>query len=280
MTAINEPEVADVITKHVREVRRTSAERDDRRTLKAAAGDNPTSAGLRPWREVLPPHDDVATGRFRAAEFAADLYKVASGADDQGKDYADPVEFFRRTYLTEGLSDLITRACRRLAGDPSASPVINLQTNFGGGKTHSMLSLWHLAGGTPFDSYPQGVQEILAGTGYDPGATSARRVAIVGNHLAVSGEAKPDGTFVRTIWGELAWQLGGAEGYAMVADADASSTPPGAALHRLLERYAPAVILVDEWVATPASSTGSSGSRMPRASRAGPSRASSPSPSR
>ena len=79
-----------------------------------------------------------------------------------GKDYAEPVQFFARTYLTEGLRDLIDRAVRRLAGDQNASPVINLQTNFGGGKTHSMLALWHLASGTPLGDYPQDVQDMLA----------------------------------------------------------------------------------------------------------------------
>ena len=110
------------------------------------------------------PHDDVATGNFQAAEFAADLYKVAA-TEDAGKDYADPVEFFARTYLTEGLRDLIDRAVRRLAGDDNASPVINLQTNFGGGKTHSMLALWHLASGHAARRLPAG----------GPGRCSPRR---------------------------------------------------------------------------------------------------------
>lgn len=231
-----------------RGLRRVTADKDDRRALKSAVV-TATSEGLRPWRDVLQPHDDVASGNFQAAEFAADLYKVATGSGDQGKDYADPVEFFRRTYLTEGLRDLLGRAVRRLSGDDNASPVINLQTNFGGGKTHSMLALWHLAAGRPLADFPQETAELVGAAGYAKVPTSVRRVAIVGNHFAPSGEAKADGTFVRTIWGELAWQLGGAEGYALVADADASSTPPGKALHTLLARYAPAVILIDEWVA-------------------------------
>jgi hypothetical protein len=226
-------------------LRRVTAEKDDHRTLKAAAV-TADSAGLQPWREVLRPHDDVATGNFEASEFAADLFRVAQG--EASNDYAHPVEFFARTYLTEGLRDLIERAVRRLSGDDNASPVINLQTNFGGGKTHSMLSLWHLAGGTPLGSFPQDLQDLLAPLGYDR-ITGARRVAIVGNHFAPTGETKPDGTLVRTIWGELAWQLGGATAYAMVADADRAGTSPGRALHDLLAAYAPAVILIDEWVA-------------------------------
>ena len=84
-------------------LRRVTAEKDDKKMLKTAPSTTPKSAGLKPWREVLQPHDDVATGNFHAAEFAADLYKVATGDASQTPDYADPVEFFRRTYLTEGL---------------------------------------------------------------------------------------------------------------------------------------------------------------------------------
>ena len=248
LLAINAADAANEVSKIRLNLRRVTADKDDRRTLKTAV-DSPESAGLRPWREVLQPHADVATGNFQASEFAADLYKVATGDSEQSRDYADPIEFFARTYITEGLRDLIGRAVRRLSSDENASPVINLQTNFGGGKTHSMLSLWHLAGGTPLGDYPQEVQELLIANGYDKVPAGVRRVAIVGNHFAPSGETKPDGTVVRTIWGELAWQLGGAEGYAIVADADRSSTAPGAALHTLLAQYAPAVILIDEWVA-------------------------------
>lgn len=249
LVATNAPEAAGQVKAVRLNLRRVTADRDDKRTLKAAAEVSTGSEGLKPWREVLQPHEDVASGNFQASEFAADLYKVATGAADQSRDYSDPVEFFSRTYLTEGLRDLMGRAARRLGGDDNASPVINLQTNFGGGKTHSMLALWHLAGDTARGDYPQDVQELLTEHGYDPQAQQVRRAAIVGNHLSPSGATKDDGTHVNTVWGELAWQLGGAEGYAIVADADKASTPPGAALHTLLETYAPAVILIDEWVA-------------------------------
>lgn len=228
------------------ELRRVSANKADKRTLKEAVASPEAAGGLRPWREILPPHHDVATGNFHASEFAADLFKVASGGEVDA-DYADPVEFFKRTYLTEGLRDLIGRAVRRISGDPNASPVINLQTNFGGGKTHSMLSLWHIASGLAQSEFPQETQELLAENHYT--GQQVNRVAIVGNHLAPSGMIKPDGTRVNTVWGELAWQLGGPEAFAIVAQADADRTPPGQALHQLLAEYAPAVILIDEWVA-------------------------------
>jgi len=246
LAAVGAPAVADDVKAIRLGLRRLTADKDDKRVLQSAAV-TPGSAGLRPWREVLAPHDDVATGNFQAAEFAADLYKVAA-TDDAGKDYAEPVQFFARTYLTEGLKDLIGRAVRRLAGDQNAPPVINLQTNFGGGKTHSMLALWHLASGTALGDYPQETQDLLADTQFGDLGT-ARRVALVGNHISPSGSLKDDGTQVNTIWGELAWQLGGKEAYAKVATADTNRTPPGQALHELLATYAPAVILIDEWVA-------------------------------
>jgi len=247
LKSIGAAAAADQVTKIRLNLRRVTAERDDKRTLKTAAA-NPESAGLLPWREVLQPHDDVATGTFQASEFAADLYKVATGDQEQGKDYADPVEFFRRTYLTEGLRDLIDRAVRRVSGDDNASPVINLQTNFGGGKTHSMLALWHLAAGRPLGDFPQEMQELLLASGNDKFPASVGRVAIVGNHFAPTGESH-GGRTVNTLWGELAWQLGGEEAYALVAEADQAGTNPGGALHELLARYAPAIILIDEWVA-------------------------------
>ncbi len=247
LVAIGSPSVADELKAMRLSLRRLTADKDDRKVLKSAVV-TPESAGLRPWREVLAPHEDVATGNFQAAEFAADLYKVAA-TDDAGTDYAEPVQFFARTYLTEGLRDLIDRAVRRLGGDMNASPVVNLQTNFGGGKTHSMLALWHLASGTALGDYPQDIQEMLTGTRFDELAGTIQRVALVGNHISPSGSVKADGTQVNTIWGELAWQLGGDKAFAMVATADADRTPPGEALHELLSAYAPAVILIDEWVA-------------------------------
>ena len=127
-------------------------EAETRRTVRSAAGVE--GLGLKPWREVLRPHEDVASGNFSASEFAADLYYVSRG--EGSREYVDPVLFFRRTYLTEGLKDLLSRAARRIGGDVNASPVVNLQTNFGGGKTHSMLALWHLMSGRGSDGVPAG----------------------------------------------------------------------------------------------------------------------------
>ena len=203
-------------------------------------------AGLRPWREVVTPHEDVAGGTYLQAEFAADLHNVAQGIG--GSEYVDPQEFFRRTYLTDGLTELLVGALQRLTGK-GGDPVVELQTNFGGGKTHSMLALYHLFGGAPTTSLV-GLEAVLKKAGVNS-APKANCAVLVGTHLSVAEVSrKPDGTIVRTLWGELAWQLGGAAGYALVAESDARGTSPGAqVLADLFRRSSPALILIDEWVA-------------------------------
>jgi predicted AAA+ superfamily ATPase len=203
--------------------------------------------GLKSWREVMTPHPDVRTGNFASAEFAADLHQVATGTS-KSEEYSDPFQFFRRTYLTDGLREMLTNAARRIAGDMNAEPVFNLQTNFGGGKTHSMLALWHLyAPGKVLADYPQPVQDML---GDIPLKFGVRRVALVGNRIGTAEPSTKDGRpGIKTLWGELAWQLGGQDAYDLVAAADQARTPPGDSLQQLFETYGPCVILIDEWVA-------------------------------
>lgn len=204
------------------------------------------AGGLKPWREVMQPHDDVAQGGFTLAEFAADLYQVALG---EGRaEYADPVEFFRRTFLTAGLQQLLAGAVKRLAGD-GGSPVVDLQTSFGGGKTHSMIALYHLCSGVALERFPQELQDVVRAAGL-AAVPEVRRAVLVGTRISPGQpEPKPDGTVVRTLWGELAWQLGGPEAFALVAEADRTSTNPGDALRRVFELVGPSLILIDEWVA-------------------------------
>ncbi|EAR26285.1 hypothetical protein A20C1_10399 [marine actinobacterium PHSC20C1] len=250
LRAIGAVAQADTVRKSRSDVqRKTYAEETRRDTRAATKMPELGAAELSPWREVLAPHTDIASNDFARAEFAADLYQVSTGLE-ASSDYNDPTEFFNRTYLTDGLKTLLTLAVKRLGGDMNAAPVINLQTTFGGGKTHSMLAVWHLFSGRALVDLPQGVQSLFAGIDTVALERPVKRVAIVGNEIA-PGQSweKPDGTVIRTLWGELAWQLGGAEGYSMVADSDANGTNPGAALRDLIARYSPALILIDEWVA-------------------------------
>ncbi len=220
--------------------------RRERRKASSVAVEGTPAAGYKPWREVITPHPDVASGRFQQAEFAADLGQVHRG--EGSAEYRDPREFYQRTYITEGLRHLLSNALRRLNG-AGGDPVVELQTNFGGGKTHSMLALYHLfSGASP--SELQGVEEVIErAEGARP--LKANRAVLVGTALSpAETRTKPDGTVVHTLWGEMAWQLLGKEGYAFVADADQRGVSPGSdSLRELFNAASPCLVLIDEWVA-------------------------------
>ncbi len=250
LTEIGATSQADTVEKQRYDLLRVrfeeQARRETRRATVAPVEGTPTG-GLKPWREIVTPHQDVASGRYQQAEFAADLWQVYK---DEGSDeYRLPDEFFRRTYLTEGLKKLLTQAVQRLAGKGS-DPVIELQTNFGGGKTHALLSLFHLFSGAPAKSL-SGVEAVLEAAGVTELPTEVKTVVFVGNRTLSPGQPdiKKDGTVVHTLWGEIAWQLGGKEGYEMLRRSDETATNPGDILTKLFQRYAPCLILIDEWVA-------------------------------
>ncbi len=220
--------------------------RSDARKRAGEATEGKPASGLSPWRDIIEPHDDVASGNYQQAEFAADLYQVWKGI--AMPEYGDPVEFFRRTYLTEGLRDLLTNAIKRLA-HKQGDPVVALQTNFGGGKTHSILALYHL-----FDPEVKGgdlpnVDELLAKLGVSE-LPKVQRAVLVGQYVSPGKVHKmPDGTKVSTLWGELAWQLGGKKGYKFVEEADKTGTNPGEGLVELFLSVGPCMVLIDEWIA-------------------------------
>lgn len=201
---------------------------------------------MKAWREIAVPHQDVLEGTFQQSEFAADITAVHSGKAPT--EYQDAKAFFERTFITEGMRLLLIQVARRLNGK-GGEPVVQLQTAFGGGKTHTMLAIYHLASrkaplkdlaGVPAILGPAGLMEI-------PKA----RVAVLDGTDHAPGQPWSHGkTKVNTLWGELAWQLGEAEGFALVKESDAAGTYPGKEqLRLLLEKYAPCVVLVDELVA-------------------------------
>jgi predicted AAA+ superfamily ATPase len=219
--------------------------RQTQRKSAVAPVEGQPAVGLKPWRQVVTPHPDVASGRYQQAEFAADLHQV--WRHEASDEYGEPVEFFRRTFLTDGLRELLLNAVRRFRKE-GGDPVVELQTNFGGGKTHSMIALYHLAAGYPPHELP-GVETMLAEGGLEA-PPSAKSVVLVGQMISPGVTYdKGKNIKVNTLWGELAWQLGGPDGFSLVADADRTGTSPGAALVDLLRRYSPCLILIDEWVA-------------------------------
>jgi predicted AAA+ superfamily ATPase len=247
LTAVSASQ-ADEVGKMKMELRRLIFDEQMRSEKRKSAGtaiESQVTGSLKPWREVVTPHKDVASGRYQQAEFAADLWQVHLG---EGTDeYKNPVEFFRRTYLTESLRGMLVGAVRRLSSQ-GADPVVQLQTNFGGGKTHSMLALYHLFSGISTTELA-GIDAVMQ----EAGATklpTAKRVVLVGNKISPGNPStKPDGTVVRTLWGELAWQLGGKKAFARIQADDEKATSPGDVLRELFVEYGPCLILIDEWVA-------------------------------
>lgn len=255
LAAISAPQASEIekMKTELLRIRFDEQVRNEKRKSAGTAIESAVAGHLKPWREVVTPHKDVASGRYQQAEFAADLWQVhlGEGADE----YRDPVEFFRRTYLTESLRRLLVGAVNRLSGR-GGDPVVQLQTNFGGGKTHSMLALHHLFSGKGPGELV-GIDTVMQ----EAGATSlpaARRIVLVGNKISPGNPVtKPDGTAVRTLWGELAWQLGFSAGgakeakkaYQRIQADDERATSPGDALRELFKEYGPCLILIDEWVA-------------------------------
>lgn len=215
-------------------------------------------ADLPSWRDVILPHPDVSEGRYKNAEFAADLAQVARGT--AASEYQDPVEFFERTYVTEGMAALLEQALRRVSGG-DGDPVIQLKTAFGGGKTHSMLALYHLLnGGAPLDKLPS-VQPIAdrAGVSTLPKINVA---VLVGTDLNPTKSKRPagiPGISARTLWGDMAAQLAidatddldeRRRLYNFVRDADSKGVSPGSeALKNLFDAAGPCLVLMDELVA-------------------------------
>jgi len=202
---------------------------------------------LKPWREIAVPHEDVLKGTFQQAEFAADISKVHQGIATP--EYQDAALFFQRTFITEGMRLLLDSVVKRLAGK-GGDPVVQLQTAFGGGKTHTLLAVYHLANGSTTASKMQGISPILDAAGITE--LPQARVAVLDGVDLLDLASKPrvhGMTTVKTIWGELAWQLGGETAFAKLMEADRDGTAPGkSVLADIIGGSAPCIILMDELV--------------------------------
>ena len=201
---------------------------------------------LKPWREIAVPHPDVLEGTFQQSEFAADITAVRLGTAP--REYSDAAAFFQRTFITEGMRLLLIQVAQRLNGQ-GGEPVIQLQTAFGGGKTHTMLAVYHLATRTGSLHELAGIPPLLDQSGLLDVPTA--HIAVLDGNNHAPGQPWYHGRQrIHTLWGELAWQLGGAAAFDAVKDADVTGTSPGKDVIRgLLTNYSPCVILVDELVA-------------------------------
>ena len=217
------------------------------------------SANLKAWREVVPPSDDVAYGTFRQAEFMADLQQVHDGRAD-ASEYGNPVKFFDQTHVTPGVRALLVNTLRRLGGK-DGDPVIQVKTGFGGGKTHSLIALYHLVSNADTLLHPSApasgrveseIRAIMEEAGWDDeDAVQAKVAVLVGTYRATTDSTvTPDDDPLNTLWGVMAYQLGGQPAYDIIGRAAREgSAPGGAQLDALFEHVGPCVILMDELVA-------------------------------
>ncbi len=189
------------------------------------------------------PRKDVMAGELTDSRFAAGLEDVAAGtaADTYGK----PETFFAQTYPSEGLRTLLNEALGRVGGTrPDAASVLRLETNFGGGKTHNLIALFHAA--------RTGIPSELAASFMDPGvlagatATPAAVAVFVGTSAGASTFPAVHGITANTAWGYLALQVGGLDAYEIVRGDDETLSAPGSDQLKRVFDGKPVLILIDE----------------------------------
>ncbi|MCB1884749.1 MAG: ATP-binding protein [Geminicoccaceae bacterium] len=191
--------------------------------------------------DLCVPRGDVLQGTIAESDFAADLARVLKG--EAPETYGDPVRFFANTHPTRGLRDLLRNVCLRLSGQGGqASSIFRLDTNYGGGKTHSLIALAHAAQGM------RGVADVGEFVAPEILPQDPVRVAAFDGENAdpVNGRPLPNGARAYTPWGEIAFALAGGEGFEAVRRSDERRVAPGADTIEDLFGGGPALILIDE----------------------------------
>lgn len=199
---------------------------------------------MQPWFKNVTPHKDIQEGHLDESIFAANLAEVAAGT---GREiYINPEIFFQKTYFTSGLRNIAKRVVQGLNGGQDAdNRVISLQTGFGGGKTHTLISLYHLAKWGKKAIRSEHTKELLDSTG-EPKFESAR-IAVFTNTTNDPAQGNTvGGITIRTVWGELAYQLGGAAAYEIIRVNDEKQIAPKGLFRKVLDQCKPCLILIDE----------------------------------
>lgn len=198
-----------------------------------------------PWFRVVTPHLDIRQGRLDESVFAANLAEVALGT---GREiYANPILFFEKTFFTSGLKSIARTVVKGLNGQEDAeNRVMSLQTGFGGGKTHTLISLYHLAKLGKNAAQSATVKELIEATGAPEFEQANIAVFTNTTNDAANGRTTADGVHIQTIWGELAYQLGGKEAFEIVRKNDEQLISPAGLFKQVLEKSTPALILIDE----------------------------------
>lgn len=231
-------EVAEEIVRLKENKTAAEIKKEENRAIPVAAG---TSM---PWFRVVTPHLDIREGRLDESVFAANLAEVALGS---GREiYTNPVLFFSKTFFTAGLKSIAKTVIKGLNGKEDAeNRVISLQTGFGGGKTHTLISLYHICKWGKQAAASQTVKDLVTSTGTPEFETANIAVFTNTTNDPVQGR-EINGFTIRTLWGELAYQLGGEEAYEIVRPNDEARTCPKGLFKRVLETCTPGLILIDE----------------------------------
>lgn len=197
------------------------------------------------WFRLVTPHLDIKEGRLDESIFAANVADVALG---NGREiYNNPVVFFSKTYYTLGLKNVAKTVLAGLNGNVDAeNRVISLQTGFGGGKTHTLISLYHVCKMGKRAAQSASTEELLSFTGMPEFDTANIAVFTNTTNDAANGRITEDGILIQTIWGELAYQLGGKEAYEIIRKNDEQLIAPAGLFKQVLEQCKPALILIDE----------------------------------
>jgi hypothetical protein len=194
--------------------------------------------------DLCTPRDEVLHGELREDIFAARLKDVIDGHADPI--YGDAAVFFDNTYPTTGLRTLLDDALGRLTGKAAGkNAIIRLETAFGGGKTHNLIALYHVVSGhTP----AKAVNSLLSEKVTLPKTGEITIAGVVGSDLdpSLGLEHSKDKVTTYTLWGELAYQLGGRAGYALAKESDLSRVAPGTGLFETLVGDKPTLIMLDE----------------------------------
>jgi uncharacterized protein len=215
-----------------------------------------TSLGnsLPSWHKIVQPRSEILQEATHPDFYLPNLLQVKR--NEGPKVYKDPHCFFEHTYLTKPLSELLSEAFRRLCGETGKGAFF-LHAPPGSGATHSLIALYHLFGETKIYQTEPSLRRLFSNLKVPE--YHFRRVVLVGSYISKTNpsplEGKPS---IRTFWGHLAWHLGEAAGgpseanhaYHAIANHDESETPPDPdTLKALLRKYAPVLILIDEWAA-------------------------------
>jgi len=205
----------------------------------SATRDN-TSTAIKPWIEVAALHPDVVSEHFSEDIFALDLGLLADGKPSVPAVYRDPEHFFRVSYLTKGLRSLLQDVLSRLS-EGAGNRVLKLLTPFGGGKSHTLASLFHAA-------RSRKALDILPEAQGLPRPANVHTAVFDGQFFdATKGKEVPGEKFrAQTMWGWIAWSLGGKKGYEIMRKQDEARVAPGADEIITLLAEGPNLVLLDE----------------------------------